>query len=242
MLNQPALMSDVGDRYVVDAEDNYSIHICDPGEYQVIAMPFDEKRNPFGFHYEHPNIARSRTREEEVKHKQHDWRKHTITTHIFVVPRNRILMLPVKTYTYPKVEIGGEEVSLSTGGGTCGHGWTDYIYATTHTGIGPSKSELLAVAGAAVRGTSFEPYLFPDEIENEFYRVHAQDWIVYSVHGERSEDAPSDILQVWACQGGRRTLGPVGATRSFLVPRGEYNGRGFGFVVDLTKYTEVACD
>lgn len=239
----PMLMSEVGDRYVVDAEDNYSIRIYDPGEYQIIVVPYDEKRTPVLCRFEHPNIARTRTCEEEIKHRQHDWRKHMITRHVFVVPRNRILMLPVKTYTYPRVEIGGEEITLSTGGGTCGRGWSDYIYGATHTVIGPAKAKLLAVAGAAVRGTPLEPFLFQDEIEEAFYAEHADDWLVYSAIGRCSwVDIPEDMVKVTACIGGYRQGHQPPPSRVFLVPKADYHTRGnLPFVIDPTKYEEVPC-
>lgn len=242
----PMLMSEVKDGYyVVDAADDYVIRI-EPGEYQVIAMPYDVKRTPGLAAFTHPNMVRSRTREEEVKHKQHDWRKHTIANHVFVVPRDRILLLPEKTYTYPLAEIGGEQIQFSTSGGTCGHGWGDWINTIVHTTWGHSKTKLLAVASAAVRGTSFEPFLFHDEIEEAFYAEHAADWLTYSAIGRCSwVDIPEDMVKVDACIGGYRYTSPrpPEKTRVFLVPAADYHTRGnLPFVVDPLKYQEVISD
>ena len=238
------LMSDVKDGiYVIDAADDYVIRIDEPGEYQVIAMPYDVNRTPALAAFTHPNIIRTRTREEEVKHRKHDWRKHTVTNHILVVPRNRILLLPEKTYTYPLVEIGGEQIQFSTSGGTCGHGWGDWIFTIVHTTWGRSKTKLLAVAGAAVRGTSFEPFLFHDEIEEAFYAEHAGDWLVYSAIGRCSwNDIPADMVKVSACIGGYRynTSRFPEKKRVFLVPAADYDTRGnLDFVLDPMKYQEI---
>ena len=180
---EPMLMSDVKDGYyVVDEADKYRIRIVEPGEYQVLMLAYDVRRTPGLAAFTHPNIIRTRTRVEEIKHAKHDWRKHTITKHVVVVPRNRILLLPIRgNYTYPHVQIGGQEIVLNTSGGGCGDGWhTDRIY-TIEDMISPDKAGLLAIAGAAERGTSFEPFLFQDEIEEAFHAEHAGDWLVYSI-------------------------------------------------------------
>ncbi len=241
MLYQPALMSDVckeGGNFVVVPYDNYMIRICDPGEYQVLVLTYDVKRTPALAAFTHPNMIRSRTREEEIKHKQHDWRLHTIASHVFVVPRDQIELLAVpKVYTYPRIRIGGQEIIVSTSGGSNGIVTTDYIHTVQST-PGPDKAGLLAIAKADVRGTSFEPFLFHDEIEEAFYAEHGGDMLVYSAinHGE-------GMVKATACIGGYR-FGPYPKKeRIFMVPADDYDTRGnLPFVVEPLKYQEVISD
>ena len=88
-------------------------------------------------------------------------------------------------------------------------------------------------AWEAIHGKVLDPGQSSTKDEREFYKRHADDWIVVSAI--RSDQEPG-FTEVAATLGGDRT-GTCG-TRRYLVPSEEYgtSGRRFGFIIDETRH------
>lgn len=209
---------------IVKFSGGYAV-VVEPGEVLLIHFPYSA--NSSGANFSHPNIARSRTRVEEIKYGYRDWRKKTITTHVLVVRRDLIRLDKGESTTYPVIEIAGQRITLSTSGGTCGQGWTDRISTECHAEYNAPLACLKAVASVAVRGTDVEPYRFTDEIRDEFFREHENDWLSVSASGSWHPTVPTGMVGVTATLGGANVLSDPRSRdrRHFLVPESEYRQR-----------------
>lgn len=224
----------------VAAGKGYCLDI-EPGEYLVFHARYIAT-GAAGASFSHPNITRTRTRVEELKYGHRDWRKKTVTTHILIVPRSAVtVLLQEFNLTYPHILVGGEEITISTSGGTSGGDWTDRIATEVHVNGLPVKT-LSALASAAVRNTPLEPYRFFDEQQADFYAQHANDWLAIAGFGSWHEDVPAGMVGVVASLGGlRHSLDPAYQEREFLVPVAEYRTSGaLPFVVDPVRHASWA--
>lgn len=222
---------------IVRFSSDYAISV-EPGEVLVIHFPYSASNR--GASFSHPNIARSRARVEEIKYGHRDWRKKTITTHVLVVRRDMIRLDKGDHETYPVIEVAGQRIKLSTSGGTCGQGWVDRLYTYCHTEYSAPLACLKAVAGVAVRGTDVEPYRFTDEIRDEFYAQHQNDWLSVSAFGSWHPTVPTGMVGVVATLGGANVLSDPRSRdrRHFLVPESEYRQRVpyLSFVIDPARH------
>lgn len=223
---------------IVQFSSDYAISV-EPGEVLVIHFPYSASNSGAGAGFSHPNIARSRTREEELKYGHRDWRKTTITTHVLVV-RRAMIRLDKGEDTYPVIEVAGQRIKLSTSGGTCGQGWVDRLSTYCHTEYDAPLACLKAVAGVAVRGTDVEPYRFADEIRDEFFQQHQNDWLSVSACGSWHPTVPTGMVGVTATLGGARVLSDPRSLnrRHYLVPESEYRQRVpyLSFVIDPARH------
>lgn len=218
---------------IVRFSSDYAIAVK-PGEVLVISFPYSA--NNRGASFSHPNIARSRTRVEEIKYGYRDWRKKTITTHVLVVRRDLIRLDKGEHETYPVIEVAGQRITLSTGGGTCGQGWVDQLFTECHAEYDAPLACLKAVASVAVA----EPYRFADEIRDEFFRDHQNDWLTTSAWGSWHQTVPVGMVGVIATIGGANDWRDQRCrdSRYFLVPESEYRQRVpyLSFVIDPTRH------
>lgn len=88
-------------------------------------------------------------------------------------------------------------------------------------------------AWQAIHGKVLEPGQSSKKDEREFYKRHADDWIVVSAI--RSDDEPG-FTEVVAVLGGART--ETRGVRRYLVPSVEYgiNGGRYGFIIDEARH------
>lgn len=222
--------------------------ICvDPGDLQVLLMPFDGTHA--GAKFIHPNIIRSRRKNNEYKHSDKTghkwWTKRAGVTHVFAVPRSEVLLLPDESsWLRPVLEIGGQQIVMNTcsGSGTP-KGWSSSrIKVVEDTCANHQVAVLKAVAAIAVRGSQFEGYKWEDELVEEFFKQHRGQLLTCgSSRGYLPGEAtpPPGMLFVWACIDGFRA--PYDTPRRyFLMPEEEYPINYYpGFVIDPTRYQEV---
>lgn len=223
---------------IVRFSSDYAISV-EPGEVLVIHFPYSASNR--GASFSHPNIARSRARVEEIKYGHRDWRKKAMTTHVLVVRRDLVRLDKGDSLTYPVIEIAGQRITLSTSGGTCGGGkWVDRVSTECHVPINAPTTWLKAVAGVAVRGTDVEPYRFADEIRDEFFQQHQNDWLSVSASGSWHPTVPAGMVGVTATLGGANVLSDPRSRdrRHFLVPESEYRQRVpyLSFVIDPARH------
>lgn len=157
VIRKPTLLSKCGTRVTIDKKDRYDIAIED-GEFLVVNMGFSA--NKAGARFTHPNIAATSKSVHEFKHYRNNgskfWTSRAGINHYFVIPRNKITLLPEKGYSYIKAEINGVKVSFNvSSGGT--NGWTDFLRTFTSTSVNHKLSDLKKVAEVAVRNSHLEP-------------------------------------------------------------------------------------
>jgi hypothetical protein len=177
MRTEPILVSDCGPLLVLDDKDNYQIEI-EPGNYQVVVMGF--RSNKPAARFKHPNILATVKRIHEFKHYRKQgskfWTAHAGIDHYLVIPRNKILLMPEKGYSYIKAEINGVKVSFNVSGGGGGV-WTDYLGTVAHIAVNHTLSDLKKLAEVAERGTPFEKMEIKEiEAERlpEWHKLHTK--------------------------------------------------------------------
>ncbi len=180
MLASPTPLSDCPSRWTVDDTpgDEYHVQI-DPGTHLVIeAGTFPGTP---ASRFTHPNIAATLQRIYEFKSAGpgRRWRSRAGVSHYFILPRDTIVLLPDRGYSYIPATVNGVKVRFNVSGGTCGPapGWTDCLRTFTQIGVGHPLRDLRRFAAAAVRGTSLEPLpltpLSSDRL-NHWQRLAAQ--------------------------------------------------------------------
>jgi len=107
-----------------------------PAPYIILRVGMTVDKKPII----HPNVVASSSRVFEFKHYRSNggkfWTSKAGNEYYFVVPKEKIEILPEKGYSYPKVEIGGKLVVLNCSGGTTGDGgWEDWIGPVASTSI-----------------------------------------------------------------------------------------------------------
>lgn len=142
---------------LLDDKDRYTIKIA-KGDYLVVTMGF--KVDKAGAKFTHPNIALTNKTIHHFKHYRGRggkfWTSHAGINHTFVIPKDKITILPEKGYSYIKAIINGVYVTFNVSGGT-NNGWTDYLNENTHTSVNHKLSDLKKIAEIAVRNSPIEP-------------------------------------------------------------------------------------
>ena len=179
------LMSEVNGEWVVDTADGgYKVEI-DPGDHLILVAGATYGTPAASF--QHPNIVARKCEVHEFKHYCQSGRKFWTArpgvNFSFVIPKDRIEMVPERGYSYVPVKINGQKLVLNvSGGGGCGHsGWTDWVHRVVHTSVGFPKKTLKLLADTALspdeckaRGITF-PLVGPDESDKaRFIRLAAE--------------------------------------------------------------------
>jgi hypothetical protein len=171
IVTAPILLSDCPSRITIDEKDKYDIEI-EAGEYLIVVMGFGVDKGASRF--QHPNIVASYKKIHEFKHYRKNgskfWTSQAGVNHVFVIPRNKITIIPEKGYSYIKAEINGVKVSFSVSGGTCSGGWADYLNIMTHTCINHKLEDVKKIAEVSVRNSPLEPIKTNELDTNELER------------------------------------------------------------------------
>jgi len=156
-MSEAKLLSECGDRYVVDEQDRYEVKI-EPGEFLLVEA--GACAGKLGAKFRHPNVAATVRRLYEFKHYHRDggksWSTRAGVSYYMVIPRTAVRLLPEKGCSYVPAEINGVKVSFNVSGGG-GEVWTDYLRTRTQIAVNHPLRALKAMAAVAVRGTPFEP-------------------------------------------------------------------------------------
>lgn len=161
MMLNPKLLSDCGNILIIDDSEKgrYSIEIAG-GDYLLLAMGFASNKSAANF--QHPNIIASVKRIHEFKHYLHNggkyWSASAGIDKYLLIPKNKIMMLPVKGYSFVKAEINGVKVSFNCSGGTY-NGWTDFLNSSVHISVNHKLSDLKKICEVAVRNPELEAKL-----------------------------------------------------------------------------------
>ena len=151
------LLSECGERLVVDAADKYDITI-EPGEFLVIEVGAVVGKAAARF--EHPNVAVTAKRVYDFKHYRAGgskfWTERAGVSHFFVVPRSAVCIVMEKGYSYIPAVINGVKVRFNVSGGG-GDSWTDWLTTRVSISVNHSMNDLKRIAEVSVRGTAMEP-------------------------------------------------------------------------------------
>lgn len=155
----------------------------------------------------------------------------------FTIPKAEVSVVVGTWYSYPRVIVGGVEMTLNVGGSTMGDGWTDNISldrASTMVNLPPHA--LKAISSVAL-SRRFELQKSRQVLEQEWQAEHAGDLQVLAAWGSWAPWVPAGMVGVCACVGGhaaRRGAEEVWA----LVPAQEYAERGSigSFIVDPERH------
>lgn len=156
MTAQPAKLSDISDAFLVD--EDYFIKVDQlPKDFILLVLGFSHDKPAAKM--DHPAILDRKNRIHEYKHYRASggkfWTAHAGTDILVAVSRDRITLLPEKTYSYPKVEIGGQKITLNCSGGGAGT-WTDYISGISHTTTNMPLKTVKAILSNALPKSFFE--------------------------------------------------------------------------------------
>lgn len=116
---------------------------------------FGEPINKPAANFQHPNLVCS----NKVIHSFRTysrWYEKAGVDHWFVIPTDKIYIVPDEGYSYIKAFINGIKVNFNVSGGTNGKGWADWLSAKTHVGVGYSLRDLKRIAEVSIRGTAAE--------------------------------------------------------------------------------------
>ncbi len=169
MFASPTRLSDCTSRWTLDDTpgDQYDIEI-EPGTHLVIqagAFPGTPSAR-----FTHPNLAAT---VQAIYHFKvappRRWIRRAGISHYLIIPRDSILLLPERRYSYISAIINSVTVSFNVSGWTSGSGWTDSLRTVSEISVGHSLRHLRRLAAVAVRGTSLEPLpltpLSPDDLQ-----------------------------------------------------------------------------
>lgn len=139
-----------GKRHQLSIPDDpqYYINSAEGDNLLIIASVIADKRNAS---FDHPNVLLHRPEVLEFKYYRHNGGKYWVAkpgiAFYFLVPKDRIELVPEQGYSYVKVLIGGKKFTLSVSGGTSGNGgWCDYIGNVAHIGVGHPVRDLKTLA------------------------------------------------------------------------------------------------
>ena len=147
----PVMPSRVGG-YWANPDQNYFIVICEDGETLDLTIGFTGK-SPKGCAYRHP-LATTTERQMDFNHTSPSGHKSWSTAqgveHTFTIPRSKVLLTRDCGYSYPKVIIEGEEITLNTSGGSYRDGWGDFIYGSASSVVNGPLAWLTALEKIAI--------------------------------------------------------------------------------------------
>jgi len=154
MLAEKKLLSDCGERLVIDDNPTDLYVICiDKDDYLVIEV--GAKMGTPASRFTHPNIVASRKHVFEFKHYRASggkfWTACAGISHFFVVPRNKIFILPEKGHSWIPAEINGVKVHFNVSGGGGSGGWTDYLHSMTSISVGHNLRDIKKIAEVSVQ-------------------------------------------------------------------------------------------
>jgi len=156
IVTAPILLSNCPSRITIDEKEKYDIEI-EAGDYLVVVMGFGVDKAASRF--KHPNISASYKKVHEFKHYRKNggkfWTSKAGIDHVFVIPRDKITIIPEMGYSYIKAEINGVKVVFSVSGGSCRGGWADYLNNTTHTCINHKLEDVKKIAEVSVRDSRY---------------------------------------------------------------------------------------
>lgn len=159
VMTEPTLLSNCTNPIILDNNEKEPYRISyQEGTNLLLVMGFHSNKPAAKF--SHPNIMATEKRIHEFKHYRKGgskfWTAKSGVDHYLIIPRNKIIMLPEKGYSYVKTEINGVKISLNVSGGTCGKGWGDFFSSIVHTSVNHKLSDLKKVAEVAIRDSQIE--------------------------------------------------------------------------------------
>lgn len=138
--------------------DEYTVIVTEDGEYLTLVFGFTKRE---WWSYTHPNLVRSEEKMFEFKHDKpyKHWTSEPGIEHTFMVPRDKVHFVRENGYSYPKLWINGQVITLNTSGGCGGKikGWVDWIYPDgVSTLVDLDKATVNAVAAVAITQPGIE--------------------------------------------------------------------------------------
>lgn len=147
------LLCDIHESATFDTPDGqYEVRVAEaPAQVLRIGVTAGTPKSQF----DHPNLLARFYELHEYKHYRQNgtkfWTSKPGCDLLFAVPRDRIAVMTDKPgYSYPKVRVGGQVVTLNVSGGTGGGTWTDYIDASASTGTNLKLATIRAIADVAI--------------------------------------------------------------------------------------------
>lgn len=138
------------DESPIQVEGNYSI-VTEAGKNLALNLGFTLPHRAAEF--DHPKLVRKVFKVLEFKHYWPNggksWTAHAGVELSVVIPRSSIEVVLEKTYSYPKIVVNGQTISLNVGGGG-GGGWTDYIHSEASTSCNLPWKTVLALLEVAL--------------------------------------------------------------------------------------------
>lgn len=171
MTAQPTKLNEIKDIFQIDS--TYQIKVNpQPEDFIFLVLGFSHDKP--GASIQHPAILDRKNRVHEYKHYKANggksWTSKAGVDILVAVPRNEVTLLPEKSYSYPKVEIGGQKITFNCSGGG-GNIWTDWIDGINHTSTNMPIKKVKAILSKSIPKNFFEQQgqvpLLKDSYEGE---------------------------------------------------------------------------
>lgn len=116
---------------VVQIEEDYSVAFKNEDYIVLIAGVVYPNKNT---EFDAPNLAARSNHIFECKtsypNGRKQWRAYAGVDFYFVVPKNKITLIPEKGYSYVPIMIDGTKFVLNVSGGSHGKGWQDWVHTS----------------------------------------------------------------------------------------------------------------
>jgi len=143
-------MNQVGTKFNPNGDEKYTVVLPEEDYLIVVAGTFYDSA---GSRFEHPNIAAKQNRLYEFKHYRRNgskfWTSKTGLDFLFVIPKDKILLVNEKGYSYVPIFINGKDFHINTSGGGAAE-WTDWVRQYAHVGCDYTQKVLHKLAEVAL--------------------------------------------------------------------------------------------
>ena len=201
LVTAPIPLSEVHGGITLDVKEPYHISV-DDGDNLIVRMGFGVTKAAARF--QHPNIAARRQTIHEFKHYYASghkrWTSKAGVDIYFIIPRDKVMLLPIKGNSYIKATINGVPVSFNVSGGTL-NGWTDWLHKTTETSVNHKLSDVKKIAECALPGSIDIPVKEDDARDQERWQHLAAkaDTELKEVIYKMIEDKKNPIIVLDGC-------------------------------------------
>jgi hypothetical protein len=173
-LTEKKLLSECGTELILDdgngnPHDSYRVCI-ERGDYLIVEVGSIVGKPASKF--KSPSITLSVPCIYEFKHYRSGggkfWTSKAGISHYFIIPRDKVYLLPKEGYSYIHAEINGVKVSFNvSGGGGGSQGWCDYLNTHTQISVNHKLSDIKKIAEVAIHNNDIGATINPRKMDEQ---------------------------------------------------------------------------
>jgi len=232
-----------GKRYTLPEDPHYHIEAEAGDNLLIVASVIADKKNAS---FDHPNILLKRPEVLEFKYYRHNGGKYWVAkpgiAFYFLVPKDRIEIVPEKLYSYVKVLIGGKKYTLNVSGHGSAGEWTDFFGNVVHISVGHPVHDLKTLADNSLSPEALPlDFNFPERdtsSEDRQRELQRWQWLLAEKIARKALTIGSTLI----CSESNYTVERLNRTKTQIVARrNPYGGlyRIHKQTIDWTKTAEA---